>query len=141
MFPLNLLNNFSPDDLAGDGKNARASSRPEPIVGKLGALHTRCPAEVAIDWLDRHDGGGGERFGRRATPCSQNPSRETERNRKVRYARAPTDMMPRAILTPLWRRRKLTGPPLPTFWTIPVACPSTKEKASLRKQNLPPRGK
>jgi len=43
--------------LAADGKNARTSSRPEPIVGKLGALHTRCPAEVAIDWLDRHDGG------------------------------------------------------------------------------------
>jgi len=40
MFPLNLLNNFSRDDLAGDGKNARPSSRPEPIVVKLGALAT-----------------------------------------------------------------------------------------------------
>ena len=47
----------------------------------------------------------------------------------------------RAILDPLWRKRKLATPPLATFSIIPIACPCTKGKALQRKQNLLPREK
>ena len=44
-----------------------------------------------------------------------------------------------AIFDPLWRKRKLATPPLPTFSIIPIACPCTKGKALRRRQNLLPR--
>ncbi len=111
-------------------------------IERLEKARKDCTDSGLRKWIEAANREPGREGGiRQRSKVPPYPISRNGRQSETRYARAPTEMMHGGYINPLWRRRKLTSSPLVTFWIIPVACPSTKGKALLRKQNLPPRGK